>query len=85
MRGRAEQAHKRATDLYDRLREDNARSDAIELADSIEEVAIKSQVKARTALATLNGKDTTAHFAVWIDKMAPNCLGGRHEEKKAEA
>ncbi len=46
----AEQTRERATALYDRLRSDNQMAKAKELVDSIEDIKIKSAVKAQIAL-----------------------------------
>jgi hypothetical protein len=46
----AQETRRRATDLYDRLREDNKQDEALDLADSIREESVCSAVKAYLAL-----------------------------------
>lgn len=55
----AEQTRERATALYDRLRQDNQIEDARELVESIEDLRIRSLVKAQIALhmSGLNPKE----------------------------
>lgn len=54
----AEQTRQRATELYDRLRNDNKRTIAIELIDSIDNEDLRSVVKAQLAIK-IGGVDTT--------------------------
>lgn len=54
----AEQTRQRATDLYDRLRFDNERKEAITLIDSIENENLRSIVKAQLALK-IGGVEST--------------------------
>lgn len=54
----AEQTRQRATELYDRLRNDNKRTIAIELIESIDNEDLKSVVKAQLALK-MGGVETT--------------------------
>lgn len=54
----AEQTRSRATELYDRLRIDNQRTIAIDLINSIDNVDLRSVVKAQLALK-MGGVDTT--------------------------
>ncbi|HKD77203.1 MAG TPA: hypothetical protein VKB76_16980 [Ktedonobacterales bacterium] len=46
----AQETRRRATELYDRLREDNKQDGALDLADSIRDESICSVVKAHLAL-----------------------------------
>jgi hypothetical protein len=46
----AQETRRRATELYDRLREDNKQDGALDLADSIRDESVCSAVKARLAL-----------------------------------
>jgi uncharacterized membrane-anchored protein YhcB (DUF1043 family) len=46
----ASETRQRATDLYDRLRRDKQTSDSISLVDSIDDVRVRSAVKAQMAL-----------------------------------
>ncbi len=46
----AEQTRERATDLYDRLRSDNQMRSAIDIVEGIENISIKSTIKAQIAL-----------------------------------
>lgn len=71
----AEQTRSRATELYDRLRVDNQRTIAIDLINSIDNVDLRSVVKAQLALK-MGGVDTTVPELAALTKSRVNDHSG---------